>query len=227
MFRRRALDALAGVTQDRRRRTYFEVGTRPMGDSDKVGLRHTVPGVLSGIGTTLTAAAGLIGVLYQTGYIGNRATPSNDAAVSARASVQATDKVGPLAAVDAPAVPRPDSGGGNSPVVAATHPRLKNLNGAWRDGGSNCHQISQAGHALTVTSYFADNRLWAIGNGTVKGGIASMKLNAANPASPEADLVLSDDGHVLSGMMKGAKGAHVARWRFAGPSCVQTAARPQ
>jgi hypothetical protein len=53
-----------------------------------------------------------------------------------------------------------------------------------------------------------------------------MRMNSANPASAEADLILSDDGRELSGMIKGVQGAHIARWRFAGPSCVQTA-RPQ
>lgn len=198
-----------------------------MGDNDKVGFRHTVPGVLSGIGTTLTAAAGLIGVLYQTGYIGNRATPARDVEASAPAPKQATGKIGPLAAIDAPSLPHsPANGADSRPIGAVAHPRPRNLSGAWRDAASNCHQISQVGHALTVTSYFADNRLWAVGNGTVKGGIASMRINSANPASAQADLILSDDGRMLSGMMKGAKGAHVARWRLVGPSCVQTAARP-
>jgi hypothetical protein len=53
-----------------------------------------------------------------------------------------------------------------------------------------------------------------------------VRLNTANPASVEADLILSDDGRELSGMIKGAKAAHVAKWRLIGPSCVQTASRP-
>ena len=32
-------------------------------------------------------------------------------------------------------------------------------------------------------------------------------------------MILSDDGRELSGMIKGVKGEHVARWRFLGPSC--------
>ena len=38
--------------------------------------------------------------------------------------------------------------------------------------------------------------------------------------------ILSDDGRELSGMIKGTKAAHVAKWRLVGPSCLQTASRP-
>jgi len=101
------------------------------------------------------------------------------------------------------------------------------LSGAWRDLGSNCHLIAQAGHELTVTSYDADTgKPWAVGSGTVKGRKVSVRMNNTNPASLEADLILSADGRELSGLIKGRKGAHLAKWRLVGPSCVQTASRP-
>ena len=44
-----------------------------------------------------------------------------------------------------------------------------------------------------------------------------MRMNTANPASAEADLVVSDDGRELSGMINGVKGAHVAKiWERGG-----------
>ena len=92
---------------------------------------------------------------------------------------------------------------------------------------SNCHLIKQTGRELTVSSYAAETgKLRSVGSGTVKGRAISVRLNTANPASLEADLILSDDGRELSGMIKGAKGAHVAKWRLVGPSCLQTASRP-
>jgi len=190
-----------------------------MGDSDKVGLRHMMPGLFSGIATALTAAAGLIGVLHETGYLGNH--PRLRAGIEARARAQARlrDETSQLAAEDAPAAADlPARGDARAVVGAAAGPR--NLGGAWRDGASNCHLIKQTGHELTVTSYAAvTGRPRAVGIGTVKGRVISLRMNSANPASPEADLILSDDGRELSGMMKGVKGAHVARWRFVGPSC--------
>jgi len=195
----------------------FEVGAT-MADGDKVGLRHMMPGLFSGIATALTAAAGLVGVLHETGYIGNRQAPTPQIVANASAQSATPAGIGQMARSDSPAA------AGELP----RQPRARNLSGGWRDGGLNCHQIKQVGHELTVTSYFADNgRLWAVGSGTLRGGVVSLKLNSANPASPEANLIVSDDGRELSGMMKGAKGAHVARWRFVGPSCVQTASRPE
>jgi len=194
-----------------------------MGDSDKVGFRHMVPGLFNGFATALTAAAGLIGVLYQTGYLGNRAALRAGVAAKARAHLPMPDET-QLAAVASPPAPGPLINGGDDRAAPAVFPKQKNLSGAWRDAGSNCHQVVQVGHALTVTSYFANNgRLWAVGSGTVKGRVIAMRMNSANPASPEADLVLSGDGRELSGMITGVKGAHVAMWRFVGPSCLQTA----
>jgi hypothetical protein len=198
-----------------------------MADGDKVGFRHIVPSLFNGVATALTAAAGLIGVLYQTGYLGNRAPqPAAEVAARARAHMRMHDDT-ELAAVASPAVPGPLINGRDDHRTApAAVPRQRNLSGAWRDAGSNCHQIVQVGHALTVTSYFVDHGRRAVGSGTVKGRAISMRMNSANPASAEADLVVSDDGRELSGMINGVKGAHVAKWRFVGPSCVQTA-RPE
>lgn len=194
-----------------------------MGDGDKVGFRHIVPSLFNGVATALTAAAGLIGVLYQTGYIGNRAPqPAAGVASRARAKMRMQDDT-ELAAVASPAAPGSFINGGDDRAAPVAVPKPKSLSGAWRDAASNCHQIVQVGHALTVTSYFVDHDRRAVGSGTVKGRVISMRMNTANPASAEADLVVSDDGRELSGMINGVKGAHVAKWRFAGPSCVQTA----
>ena len=42
-----------------------------MGDGAKAGLRQMMPSVFNGIATAIAAAAGLIGLLHQTGYLGN------------------------------------------------------------------------------------------------------------------------------------------------------------
>lgn len=198
-----------------------------MVDSTKSGLRQMVPSLFNGIATAIAAVAGLIGLLHQTGYLANH--PHVRAGIEARPRnhPRMLDQTGPLAAANAPASPDLLASGGNNHAVATTGPMHRNLSGAWRDMGSNCHLIRQSGHELTVSSYFSNNGgLWAVGNGTVRGRAISVRINSANPASLVADLILSDDGRELSGMIKGTKGAHVARWRFVGPSCVQTASRP-
>ncbi|HEY6299733.1 MAG TPA: hypothetical protein VIW95_08820 [Candidatus Binatus sp.] len=197
-----------------------------MGDGDKAGLRQMMPSVFNGIATAIAAAAGLIGVLHQTGYLGNH--PRVRAGIEARALAHPrTLDPGPLAAVDAPAAADLPASGGDSHAVVAAAPMHRNLSGAWRDMASNCHLIKQTGHELIVSSYAADTgRLRSVGSGTVKGRAISVRLNSANPASAEVDLILSDDGRELSGMIKGANGAHVSKWRLVGPSCVQTASRP-
>jgi hypothetical protein len=196
-----------------------------MGDSAKAGLRQVMPSLFNGIATAIAAAAGLIGLLHQTGYLGNH--PRRRAGIEARASAhpRMLDENGPLAAADAPA--NAPASAGDSPAIATTAPVHRNLSGAWRDMGSNCHLIVQDGHELTVTSYDGGTgKLWAVGSGTVKGRTVSVRINNTNPASLEADLILSADGRELSGMIKGRKGAHLAKWRLVGPSCVQTASRP-
>jgi len=196
-----------------------------MGDSAKAGLRQLMPSLFNGIATAIAAVAGLIGLLHQTGYLGNH--PRLKAGIEARERLnpRMLDETGPLAAADAPAnVP---ASGADSPAIAAAAPMHRNLSGAWRDMGSNCHLIVQAGHELTVSSYDGGTgKLWAVGSGTVKGRTVSVRINNTNPASLEADLILSADGRELSGMIKGRKGAHLAKWRLVGPSCVQTASGP-
>jgi hypothetical protein len=191
-----------------------------MADSDNLGLRHLMPGIFSGLATALTAAAGLVGVLHETGYLGSRASATPPVAAQVRASTQVPEPARQLASAETrPALVQPPSAAPirTSPIPARNP---KNLSGAWRDGASNCHLIKQAGHELTVSSYVAaTGQLRAVGGGTIKGRIISMRMNSRNPASPEADLILSDDGRELSGMVKWPKGAHVARWRFVGPSC--------
>jgi hypothetical protein len=192
-----------------------------MGESEKAGLRQMMPSLFNGIATAIAAAAGLIGVLHQTGYLGNH--PRLRARLEAKAREQdVTPENRTLAAADAPVVPAtsasPVSGAMNPASTDAPHIH-RNFAGAWRDMASNCHEIKQTGHELTVTSYGENGKLRAVGSGTVKGRSVSVRINSANPASIEADLILSEDGRELSGMTKGLKGAHVAKWRFVGPSC--------
>jgi len=196
-----------------------------MADSDKAGLRQMMPSLFNGIATAIAAAAGLIGVLHQTGYLGKH--PRLHAGIEARprAQMRMPDET-QLAAVDSPAVAQlPAAAAPNSVAAPALH-HAHNLTGAWRDKGSNCHLIKQTGHELTVTTYFVEEHRSAVGNGTVKGRFVSMRINSANPESLQADLNLSDDGRELSGMVKGVKGAHAAMWRFIGPTCSEVASRP-
>lgn len=195
-----------------------------MADSDKAGLRQMMPSLFNGIATAIAAVAGLIGVLHQTGYLGNR-HPRLHAGLEARAQMRMPDET-QLAAVDSPAAAGlPAASATKSDAAPALH-HVRNLTGAWRDKGSNCHLIKQAGHELTVTTYFADEHRSAVGNGTVKGRFVSMRINSANPESLQAELNLSDDGREMSGMVKGVKGAHAAMWRFIGSTCSEVASRP-
>ena len=196
-----------------------------MADSDKAGLRQMMPGLFNGIATAIAAAAGLIGVLHQTGYLGNHPRLRGGIEARSRAQMRMPDET-QLAAVDSPAAASlPAAVVPKSEAAPALH-HARNLTGAWRDKGSNCHLIKQDGHELTVTTYFADEHRSAVGNGTVKGRFVSMRINSANPESLQADLNLSDDGRELSGMVKGVKGAHAAMWKFIGPTCSEVASRP-
>ena len=56
-----------------------------MADSDKAGLRQMMPSLFNGIATAIAAAAGLIGVLHQTGYLGNH-HPRLHAGIEARSA---------------------------------------------------------------------------------------------------------------------------------------------
>ncbi len=196
-----------------------------MADTSRAGLRQLMPSVFNGIATAI-AAAGLIGLLHQTGYLGNHPHMRAGAEARARLHPRIVDQNGALASADVPAahaLPATVASNDAAPASQASPslPHARNLNGAWRDMASNCHEIKQSGHALTVTSHFGDNgKRLAVGSGTVKGQAVSVKMNSSNPASPQVNLILSDDGRELSGMIKGAKGtAHVARWRRVGPSC--------
>ena len=196
-----------------------------MGDSAKAGLRQMMPSVFNGIATAIAAVAGLIGLLHQTGYLGNHPRARAGLEARARAHPRMLDQTGPLAASDAPAALAVN--GVDNRAVATAAPMRRNLNGAWRDMASNCHLIKQTGRELTVSSYAAETgKLRSVGVGTVKGRTISVRINSANPASLIADLILSDDGRELSGMIKGTKGEHLAKWRLVGPSCLQTASRP-
>ena len=195
-----------------------------MGDNGKARVRQLMPGVFNGIATAIAAAAGLIGLLHQTGYLGNhhhkRAAVDVEAPTQAEPAVVA-DQAREIAEAQASAAPAIPAG------VAAVSPEAteparahRSVNGAWRDMGSNCHVIKQSGHELTVSSYYAETgKGWLNGAGTIKGRVVSLRINSANPESLVADMILSEDGRELSGMIKGVKGSHVARWRFLGPSC--------
>jgi len=87
-----------------------------MEDGAKAGLRQLMPSLFNGIATAIAAAAGLIGLLHQTGYLGNH--PRLRAGIEARERLhpRMLDETGPLAAADIPAnVP---ASGGDSPAVA-------------------------------------------------------------------------------------------------------------
>jgi hypothetical protein len=192
-----------------------------MGDSAKAGLRQMMPSVFNGIATAIAAVAGLIGLLHQTGYLGNHPRMRAGLEAKARAHPRMFDQTNQLAAASAPAA------AASGDAIATAPPMHRNLSGAWRDMASNCHLIKQTGRELSVSSYAAETgKLRSVGTGTVKGRAISVRLNSENPASAEVDLILSDDGRELSGMIKGAKGAHISKWRFVGPSCLQTASRP-
>src|SRR5271165_3552489 len=127
-----------------------------MADSDKAGLRQMMPGLFNGIATAIAAAAGLIGVLHQTGYLGNHHPRLHAGGIEARAQMRMPDET-QLAAVDSPvAAPLPAAAGAADHELAPALHHGHNLTGAWRDKGSNCHLIKQAGHELTITTYFAD-----------------------------------------------------------------------
>ena len=74
-----------------------------MGDSAKAGLRQMMPSVFNGIATAIAAAAGLIGLLHQTGYLGNHPRARAGLEARARAHPRVLDQTGPLAASDTPA----------------------------------------------------------------------------------------------------------------------------
>ena len=183
-----------------------------MADNDGGGgLRDLMPGVFSGIASALTAIAGILGLLHEGGYFANRA-PAATVVASARASGQL--------AVSAPdsAVSRGPFSHGPAPLF---RPRRLSVVGSWRDGaGVGCHVISQTGNQLVVNNYDpATGAFRATGLGTVRGRNIHLHMNKLNPAAPEVQLVLSDNGHELAGMMQSKGQAHIVLWHYSGPNC--------
>ena len=183
-----------------------------MADNDGgSGLRHLMPGVFSGIASALTALAGILGLLHEGGYFANRA-PAATVVASARAPGQL-------------AVSAPDSAVSRGPFSLRPAPlfrrRRLSVVGAWRDGaGVGCHVISQYGNQLVVNNYDpATGAFRATGLGTARGRNIHLHLNKLNPAAPEVQLVLSDNGHELAGMMQFKGQAHVVLWHYSGPNC--------
>ena len=197
-----------------------------MGDSARTGLRQVMPSLFNGIATAIAAAAGLIGLLHQTGYLGNH--PRRRAGIEARASAHPhmLDENGPLAAADAPA--NAPASAGDSTAIATTAPVHRNLNGAWRDMGSNCHLIIQDGHELTVTSYDGGHgqamggrqrdRQGADGLGANQHHESGFARGRSDPVRRRPRIVGDDQGQ--EGRASRESGDYV------GPSCVQTASRP-
>jgi len=194
-----------------------------MADNDgSSGLRDLMPGVFSGIASALTAIAGILGLLHEGGYFANRA-PAATVVASARApgqlAVSASDSAvsqgtffhGPAA----PSGPFPRQPG------SMFHLRRPSVVGAWRDGGGvGCHVISQTGNQLVVNNYDpATGAFRATGLGTVRGRNIHLHMNKLNPAAPEVQLVLSDNGHELTGMMQFKGQAHIVLWHYSGPNC--------
>ena len=87
-----------------------------MADNAKAGLRQLMPSLFNGIATAIAAAAGFIGLLHQTGYLGNHRRMR--AGLEARAPLhpREVDRTGQLAAAEVPAVPAiPASAGEDHP----------------------------------------------------------------------------------------------------------------
>ena len=91
-----------------------------MADNTKAGLRQLMPSLFNGIATAIAAAAGFIGLLHQTGYLGNHRRMR--AGLEARAPLhpREVDRTGQLAAAEVPAVPAiPASAGEDHPAAVA------------------------------------------------------------------------------------------------------------
>jgi len=171
-----------------------------MGEDGNIGFSRLMPGVVSGTATALTALAGLLGVLHETGLLWNRA-PAASTAVAAKASAQA-----------------------QLPVPGAV--RRFDVSGAWKDSGPGaCHAIKQIGDELLITNYKPSSaKPWTIGRGTIRGRIIHFRFNELNPGSPEAEFLLSNDGRELSGTIRQHQQDQEDRefpalWHYAGPHC--------
>lgn len=199
-----------------------------MADNDgSSGLRDLMPGVFSGIASALTAIAGILGLLHEGGYFANRA-PAATVVASARAPGQLAVSASDSAVSQGTFFRGPAAPAGQFPRQPGSmfHPRRPSVVGAWRDGaGVGCHVISQYGNQLVVNNYDgATGAFRATGLGTARGRNIHLHMNKLNPAAPEVQLVLSDDGHELAGMMQFKRGqAHIVLWHYSGPNCVQAA----
>ena len=129
-----------------------------MGDSAKAGLRQLMPSVFNGIATAIAAAAGLIGLLHQTGYLGNHPRVRAGIEARARAHPRMLDQPARWLRSSPAASDLPASAVDNHAVAPPAPMHHRNLNGAWRDMGSNCHLIKQTGRELTVSSYYGGQR---------------------------------------------------------------------
>lgn len=59
-------------------------------ESEKASFWSTLPGILTGIATLITAVAGLLAILYNTGAIGNKTPPNNNASPNVNFSSNAS-----------------------------------------------------------------------------------------------------------------------------------------
>jgi len=167
-----------------------------MGEASSSFVSRLMPGA-SAVAAVLTALAGLIGVLHQTGLLWTSAPAVSTVAV-AKAAAQPQ-------------------------MAAAGVARRFNVNGAWKDSGpGNCHVIKQMGDELLITNYKpSSDKPWTIGRGTIRGRIVQFRFNALNPASPEAEFLLSGDGHELSGTIRQPQlnREAPALWHYVGERC--------
>jgi hypothetical protein len=187
-----------------------------MADEGGKALHQVLGTIMGGGAALLTAVAGFLGVLHETGYLGHEV-----AVVTAPAPAVAP-------AIAAPAVRLSPAGQqvATIPVqepraVAVAQPHPINLTGAWRGGPRDgCHLIKQKGHTFEVTTFFpGTEEVRTIGDGTLTGRRVQMRMNRQNPESVTLDMFLSDDGRELTGEIQGKQQSHVALWRRVGPTC--------
>jgi hypothetical protein len=178
-----------------------------MSEESKKGLRHLLPAAFSGIATAITALAGLLGVLHETGYFGNHA-PLAAPVVSMSGRDLATAQEEPITA------------------LAAVPARRLSVVGAWHDLRFGCHVIKQIGNDLEILNYDAEGAVRTVGLGRVRGRKIHLHLNKANPYAPDFELFLPDDGRELTGMAQRADQEHAVHWRYAGVACNEASPNP-
>jgi len=155
-----------------------------MGEDGNYGLRHLMPSLMSGTAALVTALAGLLGALHELGYLAGRA-PAATAVVSNKVvhlPPMLSAAVEPKARIEGGASePSPPTTGAASPQRRLYGGGPVNVEGAWRDGASNCHLIRQVGNKLVVETYDAANgQVRAVGRGAVKGRRVHLKMNNRN-----------------------------------------------